>query len=204
MPFINLIHEKRVSLKRQGAQRKLALGAVLSIGLIGFGTVGTLFLQTEALNGEAGRLQAEVDRMEPILDMIAATQNQYNVLNPRLTTLQEAALVTQRWNRILDHMSRSCPPSVWLTVMRCSQNQEEEPVRVEIQGLSPDQQNVSDLILRLQSSLDLENVNLKYTQPERKDESVLIKFEISGDIVGTAKPKPAPEEGEGNAEGSQS
>lgn len=190
MPLINIIFEERAAVRKSAAQRRLMTGFALGAGALSVGVVLTLLLQVESLGGEERRLQAEVDKMEPILKMIAATQDQYNVLNPRLTTLQDAAVVTQRWTRILDHVSKSCPEAVWLTSMRCNQNSEEEPVRVEVQGLGPTQESISDLILRLQSCMDLENVQLKYTQAEVKEKERYIKFEISGEVVGTAKPKP--------------
>lgn len=201
MPNINLIYEQRVAIRKAASQRRTMIGVTLASAVIALGAFGSLFVATESALGEERALQAEVDKMEPMIKMIESTTDQFNTLNPRLTTLEDAAKVTQRWTRVLDHMSRSCPENVWMTSLRCNQSSEEEPVRIEVQGLGPSQESISDLILRLQSSLDLENVNLKYTQAEIKDEKQFIKFEVSADVQGTAKPKPVEKEEKKEGEG---
>ena len=99
----------------------------------------------------------------------------------------------------MEHFSHHMPQGVWLTQLRCVQASLTDPVTVELQGMAPTQESVSEFILRLQASEDLENVNLKYTQGDKVQERPMIRFEVSGSIVGTAKPAPLtadPKEGE--------
>lgn len=200
MPVINLIHEQRQAIRTQQRKTKMAgLGFVASL-VVAAGAWGVVFMQTESAKAVASDLQAQVDKMEPVLKAIQASEMQYNSLSPRLTTLQDAAMNTQRWARVLEHFSVHMPSGVWLTQLRCSQAADTEPINVELQGIAPNQEAVSEFILRLQASEDLENVSLKYTQGDTVEEQQVIRFEVSGSIVGTAKAKPATEE-EGEGEG---
>jgi len=190
MPLINLIQERRTEQKRQETKVRWSLAALSAVTSIGLGAFAFLWIGTEALANDERNLTAQRDKMEPILKAIESSQSQYDLLNPRLITLSDAANTTQRWARVLDHISRSCPGQVWLTGVRCSQNSIEDPIIMEIQGLGPDQDSVSRLILNLQSSTDLETVDLRYTQGDSIGISRAIKYEITGAIKGTAKPAP--------------
>lgn len=200
MPIINLIHEQQLAVRKAERKTKAAManfGGTLALGFLAW---GVLWSQTEATRGQQADLQAQLNKMKPVLEAIEASEMQFNILSPRLTTLQDAAMATQRWARTLEHFSVHTPPGVWLSQLRCIQAAETEPVTVEIQGLAPNQEAVSEFILRLQSSEDLESVQLRYTQGALVDERSLIRFEISGNLVGTAKaPPPADEEGQEDA-----
>lgn len=188
MPLINLIHEQRIAIRKEQSQRRTMLFGLLASGAIGLGAWGGLFLQTDALRVEKRMKEQQLEKMEPIMQAIEASQSQYNILHPRLTTLQDAASATKRWARVLDHVSNNMPEGVWLTAIRCSQGSEQEPVVVEVQGLGPTQEKISEFILRIQGTSDIEAVNLRYTQGEMLNEERAIKFEVSGNIAGTAKP----------------
>jgi len=201
MPLINIIQEKRTELKRQETKVRWSLAGLSAVTSVGIGIFGILWLGTESLASDERSLNTERAKQEPILKTIEASQKQYNLLNPRLVTLSDAADATQRWARILDHLSRSCPQQVWLTGLRCSQNSIEEAIIMEMQGLGPDQDSVSRLILNLQSSTDLETVDLRYTQGDAIGANRAIKYEITGAIKGTAKPIPVAPAKEGEGEG---
>jgi Tfp pilus assembly protein PilN len=190
MPLINLIREDRLALRREQKKSKAYMYGLVGSIAIGAAAYMTLFFQGQVLDGERAGLQSKIDKVEPILKEIEGNERTYGVLSPRLTTLQDAVTSTQRWNRVLDHLSRSVPEGVWLTVMRCQQPSATEPVSLEMQGLAPNQEKVSEFILRLQSSADLESVQLKYTQGDQFGTKSMIRFEVSGSITGTAKPKP--------------
>ncbi len=197
MPLINLIHEQRLAKQRSERKNKLAMFGFVGSLLVGFGMYSVILLQTEATKGHAASLKAQVDKMEPVRQAIEATELQYNALSPRLTTLQDAALNTQRWGRVLEHLSFHVPSGLWLTQLRCNQVSETEPIVVDVQGMAPTQEIVSEFILRLQSSEDLEGVSLKYTQGDQVEEQPVIRFEVTGNVAGSAKAEPVAKEEEG-------
>lgn len=204
MPLINLIHEQRLASRRE--DRKVA-GLMLGFGgSLVLSTIvwGALFLSAQNLDRERISLQAEVDKVKPTIKMIESSEKQYSILSPRLTTLEDAALSTQRWARVLDHISRSIPSGTWLTQLRCSQAAPTDPVIIEMQGIAPDLGASSEVILRLQGSKDLENVNVRYTQEEIMDELRLIKFEVVAAVKGSQIELPKPPESDAPAEGAKS
>ena len=194
MPFINLIHEQRQAVRAQERKTKIALLGLIGAVVVGTGAWGVIWLQSESARGESAMLQAQVDKMEPILKAIEASEMQFNALSPRLTTLQDAAMNTQRWARVMDHLSHHMPSGVWLTQLRCTQSSSTDPITIEVQGMAPNQEAVSEFILRMQACEDLDSVNLKYTQGDTVQEHAMIRFEVSGNIIGTAKAAPVTEE----------
>ncbi|MBN8690155.1 MAG: PilN domain-containing protein [Armatimonadetes bacterium] len=198
MPKINLIQEQRNLVSNELKKRRVLLTTFMSTFLVGGGIYSGLFLQTESLLGQRADYQSKVDKMKPLVDAIEANEQQFAVLSPRLTTLEDAGITTQRWARVLDHISRSVPEGIWLISMRCNQPSEQDPVTVEVQGFGPTQELVSELILRLQGTKDLENVMLKYTQGDVAAENKSIRFEVAAQIAGSAKLPPITEKKEGD------
>ena len=193
MPLINLIHEQRQALRANERKGRIALAGLLASAVVSAGAWGTIWFQSGGAKHEASSLQAEVDKLKPIQQAIQASEIQFNSLSPRLATLQDAAMSTQRWGRVMNHFSHHVPAGVWLTQMKCSQAAITEPVSIELQGLAPSQELASEFILRVQASEDLENVVLKATSGDQINERQMIRFELKGDLVGTAKPAPVTE-----------
>ena len=114
------------------------------------------------------------------------------ILEPKVKTLEDGQKLTDKWSRILAHMAVQTPKGVWLTALRSARIDEENPTTVSLVGLSPDQSPVGEYILRLQNAKDLESVNPKNTHPKDFGGKPMVEFEITAQIKGTAKPKPAP------------
>lgn len=190
MPLINLIHEQRATIRRETAHRRAFSLAILAVTIIGGSCWSIAWFGTEQMRAEEHNLKLRQEKMEPIMSAITASNNQLNLLKPRLTTLQDAAATTKKWTSILDHFSRSCPEGVWLTAIRASQSGEFEPIVIELAGKAPNQEKVSEFILRIQSCKDLDSVNLKFTQGDTIETTNVITFELNCSMAGSAKPKP--------------
>jgi Tfp pilus assembly protein PilN len=194
MPFINLIQEQRLARKKNESKvRSLQLvfigSAVASV--LGF---GYFFVQTQALAFEKRRMEAQIEKNAPLVRQIAEYQNQYAELAPRLKTLEDAQVVSGRWGRIMTHISRQTPTPTWLTALRVSANDATKPINVSMVGVSSGQEPISEFILRMQNSKDLENVNLKFSQEKVMNFTKAVEFEVTADIVGTVETKPKMQE----------
>lgn len=198
MPLINLIYEQRQTIRRENSKKRMIFGTMAVTAALGTLTWGGLALATQGLQLEKQSREQQLSKMEPVMKAIKASKAQYSVLSPRLTTLEDAGDATKRWARILDHVSRSTPEGVWLTAIRCSQGAEHEPVAIEMAGLGPTQEAISEFILRVQNTEDLQGITLRYTQGEFVNEVRAIKFELSGTVAGTGETKK--EEAEGDKE----
>lgn len=201
MPYINLIQEQRFGIRQQEKRARTLLFLFAGVSCVSVLAFGFFLLQAEQANGEYQRLQREFQKLQPIVAKIESNDRQLQTLAPRLTTLQGAQQATDRWSRILDHLSRNVPSGVWLTNLRCITTDPTNPVQVSVTGMSATQDSVGDLILRLQGCPDLANVTLKYTQEKIVEMKKGLEFEITGDIVGTEEKK-AKEETDGKKESS--
>lgn len=191
MPFINLIAEqreqRRVRIKRAKGWFLGFVGSAV-LGVVGF---GFLFLRSEALASEVRDLEAQAEALKPFKDAIETNQQLLAALMPRMETLNAARLDTERWSRILDHVGRVMPANTWLTNVIAQQgNDATRPVEIAWTGMSTEQNLVGDLMLALQRSPDLQNLNLKYTETKNSSYGVGLEFQISSEVTGTEESSP--------------
>lgn len=194
MPHINLIQEQRLARKRNESKTRNFTFVFLGIAaasVMGFGFFG---LQSALLHAEKDRLEAQLARNAPLVKQIQEYQRMYAEIAPRLKTLEDAQLVSGRWGRIMTHISRQTPKPTWLTAMRVQANDPAKPINLSLIGVAPAQEPISEFILRMQNSTDLENVNLKFSQEKMVNSMKAVEFEVTADIVGTAEAKPRLEE----------
>jgi Tfp pilus assembly protein PilN len=185
MPYINLIQEQRLA-RRQGERRaRLLFGTFLIVLLVAVGAFGYLFFEDQVARRHLASFRKKVAQIQPILDEIEQNQKLLAAMGPRLTTLEQAQESTQRWQRVLDHLSRYMPETMWLTNMKADDKDAAKPVGLGLTGLSPSQDDVGDLLLRLQACTDLKNVTLKYTTERIQGEGKGIEFNVDAEIVGT-------------------
>jgi Tfp pilus assembly protein PilN len=194
MPLINLIQEQRLSRQREERRGRLFFMGFVGTAIASAGAFGFLFLQTDAARGEVAKLEAQAQRLAPLLAQMEENNKQFGQLSPRLKTLVDAQDLTSRWDRILKHLAVQTPSKTWLTGIRCSAQDPTKPVQVSFIGMAANQDLVGDFILRLQNCTDLESVNLKYTQEKVVAEGIGIEYEVAGDLAGTAQAKPLNEE----------
>lgn len=187
MPLINLIQEQRLAEKKNEQAARLffmtfAASAVFSIVGLGF-----LTYLRESAEGEQAALKAKAQELKPTLDEIDSNLGEYAKLAPRVKTLEDAQETTNRWNRIMAHLSTQTPTETWLTQIRAFQSDPKQPVQVSFIGLSTKQELIGEYILRLQGCADLLNVGLKFSQEKNVQLGRQLEFEVSADIDGTVE-----------------
>lgn len=185
MPNINLIHEQRVALRQEERKVRGLLVAWLGVSAAVLIAGGALFLDAEQTRSKTAALKHKMTRIQPILNEIDDTKKELSIMGPKLTSLQDAQTFTQRWGKLLDHLTRNTPSGLWLTQLRCRENKKEGSTEISFLGVSLDQRGVGDFMLRLKKFEDLQKVDLKYTSAEKTAESENIKFEVIGTIAGT-------------------
>lgn len=193
MPLINLIQEQRLA-ARKNEQRARGFFLAFAVTFVGtVGAYGLVFIQSESLKSEAARLRNQIQTNEPLVAEIDKNEAELSKLSPRLKTLEDAQLISERWNRILKHVATQTPANTWLTALRASGGDATKPIAISLIGMGPSQDPIGEFILRMQNSTDLQNVTLKYTQ-EKLAVAKAIEFEVTADIVGTADEAPKNEE----------
>lgn len=193
MPLINLIYEQRIALKREQRRARTLLFGFVGSAAVALAAVGYLFMDAQALSDDEAKLKGEAQKNAPMLKEIEANTKELAQLAPRIKTLEGARETTDRWIRIMDHLTRHTPRQTYLTAVRCSASDPTKPIQVSFAGMSPRQDLVGEFILRMQGAVDLENVGLKFTQERLSGQGKGLEFEIMGEIVGTAEAKPKDE-----------
>lgn len=185
MPHINLIYEQRAAVRRKEAQARSGLMLfALSLGLTAVGS-GFLLLQSQFSRSEEDRLKAELDRLAPMAKEIEKNNSVASEFAPRVKSLTEAKNSTDRWHRILTHLTVNTPKDTWLTTLRSNADDPAKPVLVTVTGMGTAQSPIGELLLRAQNSHDLENVQLGYTEERVINQKKAISFEFGANVTGT-------------------
>lgn len=179
MPTINLIHDQRKAFRQRLKASRMWFVAFLGAAVSTVGLTSMLLIGNIALGGEAKSLQAKTEELKPFRETIKRSEEQFRELSPRLTTLTTARTDTERWTRILEHMSYTIPTNTWLTGVRSVVGSDDTaPVEVALTGMSGQQESVGEFMLRLQSLSDIANVRLRYTEEKKTQFGEGLEFQI--------------------------
>lgn len=189
MPFINLIQEQRLAIRRDETRARAFLYAFAGVAGVSVLATSGLFIQSESLKAEENRIKVELQKIKPLNEQIAKINDTYSELNPRVKTLQDAQTITQRWNNILTHLTTQTPAKIWLTAVRCQASDPEKPVTISFTGVADAQEPVGEFILRLQNLDDLENVQLRFTQEKIAASFKGTEFQLDTDIKDSVEKK---------------
>jgi Tfp pilus assembly protein PilN len=186
MPTINLIAEQR-QLRRDSERKSRAwFFGFLGVSVVGLTGAAALLLQAESANAESKALAAKILKLRPFKDEIEKNDKAMAQLTPRLVTLTKARIDTQRWFRILDHVSLVLPPDTWITSVKTPPPSDAaKPLEVQWTGMSVDQNLIGELMLRMQRSTDLADVTLKYTDQRKTQQGTGLEFNIICQVPGT-------------------
>ncbi len=189
MPLINLIREQRLEVKKgEGKTRLFFMGFAASV-LVGVGSFGFLLFLAEQSQGDKADLEAKAQQLEPFLGHIKDAELEYSKVAPRVETLTAARDLTDKWNRLMDHLTVQTPERVWLSSIRAVAQDPKKPIQITFAGLSQQQQLIGEFQLRMQGSPDLEAVNFKFSQEKPVGAGYLLEFQIEAGLKGTTEEK---------------
>jgi len=185
MPLINMISEHREQQARLIRRRKQLLSVLLlEVGLLA-GVFSFLMAGNLALQARLDRVQREVQRLQPSLELVAKIERETQELMPRLRTLTEAQQHTQRWYATINGIARCLPADVWLTGISSTQVQQSDrgqATQITITGSTLTQQQVGEVMLRLNTIPTFESVELHYTQQRNYNNLEAVDFEVAARV----------------------
>jgi Tfp pilus assembly protein PilN len=201
MPLINMISERREQQALQIRHRRQLLTVLLAeVGVL-TGVFSFLGMSNMSLQARLNRAQQEVQKLTPTLEMVAKTERDTQALMPKLRTLTEAQQHTQRWYATINGIARCLPADVWLTGISSSQAQDSEKKKqstvITLTGSTLTQQQVGELMLRLNTIPTFEKVELHFTQQRSYNNFETVDFEVAARMQ-------SPEEKEGKDEAGSS
>ncbi|MGQ9487623.1 MAG: PilN domain-containing protein [Armatimonadota bacterium] len=186
MPLINMIAERREQQAQLIRRRKQLLTVLLVevsvlASLFSFLGVGIMTLQARL-----ERAQREIRRLQPTLDTIAKIERETQTLMPKLRTLTEAQEHTRRWYVTINGIARSLPADVWLTGISATQVQDSEKkgqtTVITLTGSTLTQQQVGEMMLRLNAIPTFEKVELHFTQQRSYNDLETVDFEVAARV----------------------
>lgn len=186
MPFINMISERREQqalLVRR--RRQLLLILLAEVGVLA-GVFSFLGMSNLSLQARLNRAQQEIQKLKPTLELIAKTERDTQALMPKLRTLTEAQQHTRRWYATINGIARCLPADVWLTGITSSQTQDGEKKKqttvITLTGSTMTQQQVGEMMLRLNTIPTFEKVELHFTQQRSYNNFETVDFEVAARV----------------------
>lgn len=190
MPFINLIQEQRLQARKDERFARVGLFTLVGVSSLCFLGWGALTFQLERTVAEEAELKSKILKQAPLLLEIKTNKLALGELEPKLKTLEDARKYSDRWARLLSHLTVQTPGSTWLTSLRSNNQDPFKNTGVSIQGMSQNHNLISEFLLRTQNAKDFESVQLKQTKEKDWGGANAIEFELTAEIKGTAAPKP--------------
>jgi Tfp pilus assembly protein PilN len=191
MPLINMISEHREQQARLIRRRKQLLSVLLvEVGLL-VGVVSFLMAGHLSLQDRLDRAQREIQRLQPSLELVAKIERDTQELMPKLRTLNEAQEHTRRWYATINGIARCLPADVWLTGISSTQTQDserkEQSTQITLTGSTLTQQQVGEMMLRLNSIPTFERVELRFTQQRTYNNLEAVDFEVAARVRSLGK-----------------
>jgi Tfp pilus assembly protein PilN len=196
MPSINMIAARRSEKKRlEGNMRRLMV-VILAEVFMGLLVGGFLTLKVYSTRARIDDLDVQRARLQPTVDKIGEFDKATAQLGPKLTLLADAKRQTLRWSNLMSKLSEILPNQTWLTKISTetplpgTQPVDQEGANsVNINGVSIDQNQVGEAMLRLNSYPDFDHVDLHFTQKSTVGTLRTVEFEIAAALKTNDKAK---------------
>jgi type IV pilus assembly protein PilN len=191
---INLLAVEREAKKKKatfqsGQKVTLACGLVLVLtaGLIGW-RYWLISRESAQLDTDIAAKQAEVTRLHGIIQQVQAFEQQKAQLQQRVVLIEQLRKSQTGPVHMLDQLSRSLPPMLWLTTLKQDDN------TITIDGKSTTQTGVSDFVGNLESSgyfkksVDIVSSQADTSTPQAPN---IVRFTLKAVFQAPGEPAPA-------------
>jgi type IV pilus assembly protein PilN len=191
---INLLAVEREAKKKKatfqsGQKVTLACGLVLVLTAGGIGwRYWLLARESSQLDTDIATAQTEVTRLHSIIQQVQAFEQQRAQLQQRVVLIEQLRKSQTGPVHMLDQLSRSLPPMLWLT------NLKQEDNTILIDGKSTTQTGVSDFVGNLESSgyfkksVDIVSSQADTPTPQAPD---LVRFSLKAVFQAPGEPAKA-------------
>jgi type IV pilus assembly protein PilN len=199
---INLLAVEREAKKKKatfqaGQKITLACGLilVLTAGIVGW-RYWALTRVSAQLDTDIASAQDETRRLHGIIQQVQAFEQQKAQLQQRVVLIEQLRKSQTGPVHMLDQLSRSLPPMLWLTTVKQEDN------TITIDGKSTTQTSVSDFVANLESSgYFKKSIDIVSSQTEaaNTNQPETVKFQLKAVFQAPGEPAPAPAAGRGAA-----
>ena len=170
---INLLPVRELQKQAQLRQQLYVFTAIAVVVLIGVGLTWVTDRRALAvLEEEKAGLQAELERLKPIITEVNALEQREKLLHTRLNTIQRLRGNQRGPVRVFDELSRNLPEQAWLEAI------DESAGVYKVAGYALTNFAVADLLRNLQRSPEFTGVDLVSSE-----QVVMAKQEIKKFII---------------------
>jgi type IV pilus assembly protein PilN len=193
---INLLAVEREAKKKTatfqaGQKVTIACGfiLVLTAAVIGW-RYYTISRESSELDAEIASAQAETTRLHSIIQQVQTFEQQKAQLQQRVVLIEQLRKNQIGPVHILDQVSRSLPPMLWLTELK------QDETNITLDGRSMSQTGVSDFVANLESSGYFKrSVDIVSSQTENAaapTQAEIVKFQLKAVFQGPGEAVAAP------------
>jgi len=192
---INLLAVEREAKKKKAtfqAGQKITLACgfilVLTAGVVGW-RYWLLARESTQMDAEIATAQSETTRLHGIIQQVQAFEQQKAQLQQRVVLIEQLRKSQTGPVHMLDQLSRSLPPMLWLTTLK------QDDTSITIDGRSTTQTGVSDFVGNLESSgYFKKSVDIVSSQAEAATTQApeIVKFQLKAVFQTPGEPTPAP------------
>ena len=185
---INLLPVRELKKQAQLRQQLYIFGVILAVVASAVGIVWTLEMRAiSRLEDTKASLQAELERLKPIVEEVNTLERREKMLNTRIDTIQRLRSNQRGPVRVLDELSRNLPEQAWLETI------DESAGVYKVAGYALTNFAVADFLRNLQRSKEFTAVDLVSSEQaviaSREIKKFIIQFERA---AGPAKPEEMP------------
>lgn len=182
MANINLISSRRAERVRLARiARGLGVATVVALTL-GLGSAAFMFGQILMTGASLAKAEAEMEKLRPVLDEIAVSEQRQAQLKPKLETLTQAQVRTHRWWSVMEGFKRAVPGDTWLTNLAVEKSSDDAQT-VRINGITANQARVGETMYRLSQQQEFyKRVDLRFTQASQDPLDPKVEFELAAQM----------------------
>jgi type IV pilus assembly protein PilN len=152
---INLLPIRELQKQAQLRQQLYVFAAIVGVVVIGVALLWIMDMRAlAALEDEKASLQAELERLKPIITEVNALEQREKLLHARLSTIQRLRSNQRGPVRVFDELSRNLPEQAWLEAI------DESAGVYKVAGYALTNFAVADLLRNLQRSTEFTGVDL--------------------------------------------
>ena len=199
---INLLAVEREAKKKKatfqaGQKITLACGLilVLTAAVVGW-RYWALSRVSNQLDADIASAQDETRRLHGIIQQVQAFEQQKAQLQQRVVLIEQLRKSQTGPVHMLDQLSRSLPPMLWLTSLKQEDN------TITIDGRATNQTSVSDFVANLESSGYFKksiDIVSSTTETANTNQPETVKFQLKAVFQPPGEPAPVPAAGRGAA-----
>jgi type IV pilus assembly protein PilN len=170
---INLLPIRELKKQAQLRQQLYVCGAIAGVVMIGVSLVWLMDLRAIGrLEKEKATLQAELERLKPIVTEVNALEQREKLLQTRIGTIHRLRSNQRGPVHVLDELSQNLPEQAWLEAI------DENAGVYKVAGYALTNFAVADLLRNLQRSKEFSNVDLVSSEQAVIATQVIKKFII--------------------------